>query len=239
MRLLILLAALLHLLAVSARAQQVPEKLTYDLSWMGIPVGTAMQEITEEGNSRRIVSLARSNDWLSAFYPIEDRTESRLKKEGPFPGASCYFRMLFKEGSRTRDRELVFDQDRHIARYRDRLGTERRQIPIVANTYDIYASFYYVRFQPLEVGKSLYVHVVDGKDLEQVEVRVLRRETVRVPVGEFRTILVQPMVKSEGVFEGKGGALIWLTDDPRRIPVKVETKVRVGSVTAVLTGGIP
>jgi hypothetical protein len=45
------------------------------------------------------------------------------------------------------------------------------------------------------------------------------------------------MVKPEGVFEGKRGAYIWLTDDSRRIPVKAQTKVKVGSVTAVLTAG--
>lgn len=45
------------------------------------------------------------------------------------------------------------------------------------------------------------------------------------------------MVKSEGVFEGKRGAYIWLSDDFRRIPVKAQTKVAIGSVTAVLVGG--
>ena len=44
-------------------------------------------------------------------------------------------------------------------------------------------------------------------------------------------------MKPEGVFEGKSGAYIWLTDDERRIPVKAQTRVTVGSVTAVLTGG--
>jgi len=221
-----------------AEAVTMPEKLVYSLSWMGIPVGTATQEIVEAGCTRKIVSHARSNDWLSSFYPVDDRTESHLAvTDGPFPGQSLYYRMLFKEGKRTRDREITFDQTRRIGRFHDRIGGEKVDVPIVENTFDIYASFYYVRYQPLEPGKSFMIHVLDGKELRHIEVKVLKRERIKVPAGEFDTIKVKPLVKPEGVFEGKGGAIIWLTDDARRIPVKAETKVRVGSVTAVLTGG--
>lgn len=222
-----------------AQAVTIPEKLFYSLSWMGIPIGTATQEIAEVGGTRKIISHARSNDWLSSFYPVDDRTESRLEVTGGlFPGESRYYRMLFKEGKRTRDREITFDQARRIGRFHDRIGGERVDVPIVENTFDIYASFYYVRCQPLEPGKSFMINVLDGKELRYIEVKVLKRERIKVPAGEFDTIQVRPLVKPEGVFEGKGGALIWLTDDARRIPVKAQTKVRVGSVTAVLTGGV-
>ncbi len=58
-----------------------------------------------------------------------------------------------------------------------------------------------------------------------------------MPAGEFATVVVQPVVLAEGIFEGKRGITIWLTDDSRRLPVKAQTRVKVGSVTAVLTGG--
>jgi hypothetical protein len=73
--------------------------------------------------------------------------------------------------------------------------------------------------------------------MRRIEIRVLRKERVSTPVGEFDTIAIEPMVASEGVFEGKKGVVIWLTDDNRRIPVKAQTKVTVGSVTALLIGG--
>lgn len=218
-------------------AQKIPEKLVYDLSWTGIPVGTASQEIRDEGGTRRIVSMARSNAWLSAFFPVDDRTESILAKTGDFPGEPRIFKMLFKEGSHTRDREISFNLSGKTADFHDRRSGERVAVPITGDTYDIYSSFYFVRHQPLEPGKSFYIHVLDSKKLHRIEIRVLKREKVSVPAGEFNTVKVEPMVKPEGVFEGKRGAYIWLTDDERRIPVKAQTKVRVGSVTAVLTGG--
>jgi len=228
---------LMLLFPAGASGEKVPEKLIYSLSWTAISVGTATQEIFDEGESRKIVSTASSNAWLSTFYKVEDRTESVLVRKPPFPGESRYCRLLFKEGGRVRDREITFEPEKKTAVYRDRMGTAVTTVPITENTYDIYSSFYYVRFLPLEVGKSHYIHVLDGNELRRIEVQVLKKEKVKVPAGEFKTILVKPLVKPEGVFEGKGGAMIWLTDDDRRIPVKAQTKVRVGSVTAELTGG--
>jgi hypothetical protein len=230
--LLLLLAAL-----PAAAGQKIPEKLNYSLSWTGIPVGTASQEISDAGDFHRILSSARSNDWLSAFFPVDDRTESILEKSDRFPGRTRNFKMLFKEGSHVRDREISFNPAEQSALYHDRKSGEKLTIRLEPDTYDIYASFYYVRHQPLEPGKSLYINVLDSKKLHRIEIRALRRERVKVPAGEFNTIVIEPMVKPEGVFEGKKGAYIWLTDDERRIPVKAQTRVTVGSVTAVLTGG--
>lgn len=239
---LVLFVTLVTLLSASAppgayAAGRIPEKLVYSLSWTGIPVGTATQEITGDETSRQIVSTAKSNDWLSAFFPVDDRTESKLARKEPYPGEPRIFRMLLKEGSRTRDREITFNRTAGTARFHDRISGEQLDVAIGGDTLDIYSSFYFVRHQSLAPGKSIYLNVLDSKQLHRIEVRVLRKERVKVPAGEFATIVLEPMVKSEGVFEGKRGAYIWLTDDERRIPVKVQTKVRVGSVTAVLVSG--
>ena len=47
-------------------------------------------------------------------------------------------------------------------------------------------------------------------------------------------MVIEPMVKPEGVLEGKRGVYIWVTDDERRIPVEEQTEVNVESVTAEL-----
>ncbi len=225
------------LTALPAVAQPpIPERLTYDLSWLGIPVGSASQEISDGDGMRRIVSRARSNAWLSAFYPVDDRTETVLSPAGPFPGTVRSFRMVFSEGSWRRDREITFDMDRRIARYHDWITGQEAEVHLEPPLFDIYGSFYYVRSLPLEVGTSRWVTILDGLKLRRIEVRVVRRERVTVPAGTFDTLVVQPEVVEEGVFERKKGITIWLSDDDRRLPVKARTGVKVGSVTAELTG---
>ncbi len=94
-----------------------------------------------------------------------------------------------------------------------------------------------MRTLPLEVGKSVYVSILDNNELWDVEVQVLKKEKLNTIFGEVTTILIKPLIKSEGIFERKGEIFIWLTDDARRIPVKMKTKVMIGSVTATLVGG--
>ena len=225
-------------MATSASALTVPEKLVYDMTWTGIKAGTATQEIIDEGDSIRIVSIARSADWISVFFPVEDRVESLLTKVAPPQiGLPRDFRMKVREGKHRRDKEIIFDHDKGKARYIDHLNGEKVELEIGKNTYDPYSSFYYVRTLPLEVGKTIYVSLLDNKQLWNVEIQVLKKEKLDTILGEVNTILIKPLMKSEGIFQRKGEIYIWLTDDARRIPVKMKTKVTIGSVTATLVGG--
>jgi hypothetical protein len=121
--------------------------------------------------------------------------------------------------------------------YIDHLDGERKNVAIDDKTLDTLSSFYYVRSLPLQIGKSIYVTVFDGKKLWDTEVQVLRREKIKIRLGTFNTIVVKPLMKAEGIFEKKGDMFIWLTDDIRHLPVMMKTKVPVGSITATLVGG--
>ena len=232
--------ALCCLLAASgpATALDIPEKLIFDLTWTGIKAGTSTQEIIEEKDEVRIVSTARSADWISVFFPVEDRVESILTKAAPpLLGLSRNYRIKTREGNHRKDKEIIFDHDKKKALYIDHRGKGKVEVAIKEKTYDIYSSFYYVRTLPLEVGKSVYVSVLDNNELWDVEVQVLKKEKLKTIFGEVATILIKPLIKSEGIFERKGEIFIWLTDDARRIPVKMKTKVAIGSITATLVGG--
>jgi uncharacterized protein DUF3108 len=235
---LLLVLSMLIMMATTASALTVPEKLVFDLTWTGIKAGTATQEIIDQQDTVRIVSTARSADWISVFFPVEDRVESVLTKVAPPRfGLPQNFRMKVREGKHRRDREIIFDHDKGKARYIDHIGGENTEVEIREKTYDPYSSFYYVRTLPLEVGKSVFVSILDNKQLWNVEVQVLKKERLTTILGDVNTILIKPLMKSEGIFEKKGEIYIWLTDDEKRIPVKMKTKVTIGSVTATLVGG--
>jgi hypothetical protein len=235
LRLMVILLCLLPLMPDTAFPLTVPEKLTYSLTWTGIRGGTATQEIIDEGDSIKVVSTARSSSWVSVFFPVEDRIESVLSKvEPPFIGLPQRYRMKIREGSHRRDKELIFDHKVKKAQYIDHLKGTRESIDILDNTYDAYSSFFYLRTMKLEVGKSVFVNILDNKKLWNVEVQVLKKEKMNTILGEIDTIRVRPLMKSEGIFNRKGAIDIWLTDDERHIPVKMKTKIAIGSITATL-----
>jgi hypothetical protein len=70
-------------------------------------------------------------------------------------------------------------------------------------------------------------------------VRVIGRERITVPAGTFDTIVLQPMIRTKGIFSEKGEARIWLTDDASRVMVKMTAKVAFGTLTMALTSARP
>jgi hypothetical protein len=232
---------LLFLLFSSARALAftIPEKFIFDLTWTGVKAGTATLEMVSDEGRTKIISRARSADWVSVFYTVDDRIESLLKNEPTMSLISLpeNYRVRLREGKHRRDKELIFDHAKKQVTFIDHLGTEKKTFQIDEKTFDPLTSFYYIRTVKLDVGRSVYVDIFDSKKVWNVEVQVLRREKIRTQLGNFDTVVIKPLMKSEGIFNRKGDIYIWLTDDLKRIPVKVQTKVVIGSVTATLVGG--
>lgn len=223
----------------SGSALTVPEKLVFELTWTGVKAGTSTLETVNDKGRTKIISTARSVDWVSLFYTVDDRVESLLRNEQTV-SLICLpenYRIKIREGRHRRDKELLFDHANAQVTFIDHLGDEKKTYKIDGKTFDPLTSFYYVRTLKLEVGESVYVDVFDSKKLWNVEVQVLRREKIKTKMGEFETVVIKPLMKSEGIFNKKGDVYIWLTDDKKRVPVKLESKVAIGSITATLVGG--
>jgi hypothetical protein len=91
----------------------------------------------------------------------------------------------------------------------------------------------------LEVGQTYEYPQYFRPDRNPVVIRVIGRERIKVPAGTFDTIVLQPMIKTKGIFSEKGEARIWLTDDPSRVMVKMTAKVSFGTLSMSLTSARP
>jgi hypothetical protein len=222
-----------------AASFNIPEKLIYDLSWTGIKAGAASLEVVEDGDKIRITSMAQSAKWISSFYKVDDKVVSILTKEAssPFIVRPLNYTLKISEGRHKRDREIIFNNDLGSVTYIDHLENIKKDFPIPPNIFDPLSGFYYLRTFDLKVGRSVFVDIFDSKKIWNIEIQVLKKEKLQLPLGTFDTILIKPILKSEGIFHRKGDILIWLTDDKKRIPVMMQTKVVVGYVTATLVGG--
>lgn len=234
------MTALLLFCFVSANAFNIPEKFEYDITWTGIKAGTSSLELREDGDHIKIISTAKSADWVSVFYTVDDRIESTLIKNPhlEFMGQPSHYRVKIREGRHRRDKEIIFKNESNKVTYIDYISNEKKDFDIPGFLFDTLSSFYYVRTLKLEVGKSVTVTVFDNKKIWFVEVHVLKKEKITLPTGAVNTIVIKPSMQSEGIFFKKGEIFIWLTDDEKKIPVKLSAKVAIGSVTATLVGGM-
>ncbi len=207
------------------------ERLQYDIYWLGINVGTAVLEAVNNEGVLRITSQVNSSPFISAFYKVEDIAESVV-----LDGTPVNFRIKQREGRYKSDKETIFDMySRTITFFNYLEGTETEHNIKEGIAWDVISGFYYLRTQPLEVGKPVFIYVFDSNKFYKAKVDVLRKERIEISdKDELTTIVVKPALKSEGLFQRQGEILIWLTDDEKKIPVKVETTVFIGSVVAKL-----
>lgn len=206
------------------------EKFVFSVQYGIINAGEASLEIRgiatiDSTACYHIVSDARSNRVFSRFFKVRDRFESYMDTVSLM---SIYYEKHLREGKYRKDEEVRFDQKNHKAIYKD------RTIPIPPRTQDVLSALYFVRTLPLEVGHSFAVaNHTNGKNYPIV-VKVLKREQITVEAGTFDCIVVEPILRSAGLFKHQGRLTVWLTDDKYRIPVLMQSKVVVGAISAVL-----
>jgi hypothetical protein len=128
------------------------------------------------------------------------------------------------EGGGAAGRVYEFHPERRIY---VRNGEER---PGVEAPLDEGSFLFFLRSIPLEVGRTYTFNRYYRADRNPVTVRVVRRERVKVPAGEFMALVVQPVIRSRGLFGEEARAEVWLSDDPQRRLLKLKSKLSVGTL---------
>jgi hypothetical protein len=207
------------------------ESLRFAVQYGFINAGTAWLEVPKavEVDGRPaylLVARAESNSVIDKIYRVRNRIESTWDREGRF---SWHYEEDRHEGKHRFKSEISFDPDMLEARYHD-----GQVYPVPPNVQDALSAFYYTRYQALPLGGSILFDYHASRRSQPLEVRVLGRERVKVPAGTFDCVVVEPLLKAGGVFKNSGRLVIWLTDDERRIPVLMRSKVTIGSVSVEL-----
>jgi hypothetical protein len=102
--------------------------------------------------------------------------------------------------------------------------------PSVSMPLDECSFLYYLRSLPLELGKTYTVDRYYHADKNPIVVKVVRRERIKVPAGEFDAVVVQPVIKSNGLFSVKSDAEVWLADDPSHTLLKLKSGLSLGTL---------
>ncbi|SNB46265.1 DUF3108 domain-containing protein [Geobacter sp. DSM 9736] len=240
MKTLILLAQSLlfvTMMCAPAWALEIPEHLVFDVKWKGIKAGTAEQTVTVQGDQIAIVNTLRSSGLVSAFFSIDDRTESVIHRTGRRKGLPVVYRENIKEGKRRKQREARFNFSNLTVDSTNFIENTSKKEAIDARTYDRLSSIYFIRSTNLVPGQSIFFHIYDFKRVWKADVRVVKREEIRTPLGKFKTVVVTSQLAHDGVPAKVGNGTFWLTDDTRRIPVRIRTTISAGEITLNLVGG--
>jgi hypothetical protein len=202
------------------------ETLRYAMTILGVAGGDlTLSAAPAELNGRRTYRFemsAVSNNFLSKFFLVRDTIVSWID---PRSFRSLRFEKHTVEGKRARDELTEFDYEKGFARY------EGTPVPLEDATLDTLSSVYYLRTLKLDTDKPIELQVFSGRP-HALAVQIQARETVVVPAGTFQTIRVEPR-SAAGSLMGKN-LVLWLTDDGRKIPVQLRSKLKVGTLVGKL-----
>ena len=211
----------------------VGERLVFDVNYGFITAGEAVMAIAgyDSVAGRKCFRVEFSVNSLPSFswiYRVEDRYLTFVDVEAIFPWR---FEQHIREGNYRRDFVAEFNQYTHVAK------TTEGEHEIPPYVHDIMSAFYYARTMDYSQSKpgDLYTLYNFYKDKShELGVKFLGRQELEVEAGTFRTIVVEPLVKEGGLFKSEGRIVIWLSDDGLKIPVRVNTKVVIGSIDTEL-----
>jgi len=223
----------------------IGEKLSYEVTYLGAPCGTFTTEVLpfKVINGRKVFHIkgtALSSRMLEflARYKLQDSLETFFDYEGRF---SHRFHLVLDETKQNRDSLELYDSEKKQAYFWDRLNHYKRGFeekkethPMLPFSQDSVSSLFFVRGMTLKDGEVLSFPVVtDGKTWE-LEVTVVRHELLRTVLGTIKTVVLRPVTKFQGVLKQAGDSYLWVTDDARRLMVRMEAKVKIGYVVAAL-----
>jgi len=209
----------------------VGERLTYDVQFGPIKVGTGTMEVRGVENVRgreAYHTVFRINGGIP-LYRVDDTFESWFATDDM---SSLRFNQSQNEGQKERERRYEIFPERRT--YDDSTDNKGEQ-PSVAEPLDDGSFVYFVRTLPLEVGRTYEFQRYFKPDRNPVTIRVLRRERIKVPAGTFDAIVIQPVIKTKGVFSEDGHAELWLSDDEQRMILQMKSRLSIGSIDLYLT----
>ncbi len=226
----------------SAREAAVPfsvgETLTYDVSWSQFLIaGTAVARVVEKkvssgSTAYSIVADGRPVPLVARFYPLYYKMESLVDSATLLTQSSS----LYQEESGTKRQATTrFDRANRRAYYVLQSETPvKDDFAIPPNVQDGLATLYAVRAHAFKPGDRLTVPVADDGSMYTVEFEVSGPERVRVPFADTEAWSLRIAIADAQGKSVASNARAWISTDPRRIPLKLQADLPVGSFVLAL-----
>ena len=218
---------------ISPNPLQVGEKLTYSISWKKLPAGKRTDWIVKEdvvnGASVYRIQSEMKTRALFRFYSFQNQQETYLNPETFSP---VRFQNQVKDRKYRGTVKITFQEGKaeyeKVSRPKPKAPQKReaKVLEIPPGTQDELSVIYFLRSKQLMLGETYFFPLLAKGKVLKATLTVERREFVKnKKLGTVRTLVLRT---SEG-------GLFWITDDERRLPVKIETESKLGTIKATLT----
>jgi hypothetical protein len=142
-----------------------------------------------------------------------------------------------EQGKRVRETETTYDRAKGKMAWTRRdpnnptAEPNKALVDFSGQLQDILSAIYFIRTQPLHLGKSFEIFIGDGGKVYRVPVRVLEKKKMKTVLGRVTAFRVEPdLFGPDSLIENeKGQFTLWITEDDRHIPVTARIKTDYGT----------
>lgn len=216
---------------------KVGETLTYDVSWSSyLTAGTAVLTVKEKKPSFNstayyIVAEGRPTPLLSKIYSLYYKLDTLIDTYTLLPQRGSVYS---EEGGQNSVRETTFNRPQRRAVFEHRsTATVKSDLVVPADVQDSLSALYVLRAVPFRAGDRMTMPVSDGGRNYKLVLQVSGPERVKTVFGELAAWRLRPIVYDSDNQPIGRDVNIWLSDDSRRLPVRLQGDLPVG--TFVLT----
>ncbi|MBL8952219.1 MAG: DUF3108 domain-containing protein [Myxococcaceae bacterium] len=210
------------------------EVLEYDLDALGAKAGRMTMSVKPPREQRLAVEVAiETNTFFSKVRRVKGSGTSYLNSKTLKPVRYWEDAM---ENEVHRTAEVTFEP--HLAHLVATMGDRRGEadLPFGADGLDVAGAIYLMRQLPLKQGTALCFDIYGIRRIWRVWGTVQPREHVSLPVGEFEAWHLAGQAARLDMPNARREVHVWISDDPRRLPLAALGSIDVGTIRATLTG---
>jgi hypothetical protein len=220
------------------------EALSYEAGWNGIPAARATiitERKPDEPNLYEVKASARTENPVSTLWRMRNLVITTIDA-GQFRPIHMFMKQDENRKVSTRDIDFVYTEKSIKVRRQKKSDITLEEFPL-GLAYDPVSAAFLFRSIDLEVGETIETDVCDGKGIYRIRTKVEAVENVKIGIGTFPGYRINlsiekilPPVKVPDDQKKVKWVNLWISADPARIPLRLESKVFIGYVYMELTG---
>ena len=217
---------------------RVGETLTYDVSWSSyITAGVATMTVKEKKPSFNstayyIVAEGRPTPLVSKLYTLYYKIDTLVDAYTLLPQRASLYS---EEGSRHRFKVTQFNRAAKQAHFESQsMNTAQTDFAVSPVVQDGLSALYVLRAIPFKFGDRMTMPITEEGQTYGLRLDIGRPELLKVPFGELSAIKVNPTLTDDSGKPFGRNMAIWLSDDARRLPLKIQAELSIGSFVLAL-----
>jgi hypothetical protein len=176
------------------------------------------------------VGDGKSNPGYDWIFKVRDRYESYFDTATLQP---LHFLRNISEGGFKQTDDITFNKQTATATTKD--GTYK----VPACIQDVLSTIYYARnidFSNYKPGDKIPFDMFLDNKVYNLYIRYLGREVIKTKYGAFNAIKFNPLLVKGTIFKGGENMMVWVSDDPNHVPVRIESPILIGSIKVDMMG---